>query len=168
MAPEDVVVRMGDCMLDDNAQTLDAMGVECGAMLEVVIAREAIAQKVAGIYAATEVAPIEHREAARKEQRLQEQKRQEERRIREERQREERRLREERQRKERRLREEREQEERQRLERERAKYRPHWQIFKTNFQASPQYVEYLEKEKKRRENEREARRKAAREAERRR
>merc|ERR1712054_540153 len=62
MAPEDVVVRMGDCTLDNNVETLDAVGVECGAMLEVVIAREAIDQKVAGIYAATEVAQMEEEE----------------------------------------------------------------------------------------------------------
>merc|ERR1711975_29954 len=122
----------GDCTPDNNVETLDAVGVECGAMLEVVIAREAIDQKVAGIYAATEVAQMERRE-------------------------EEWRLGEERQREERRLREKREREERERRERERAMYRHHWQIFKTNFQASPQYVAYLEKKKKRRE---EARRKA--------
>merc|ERR1712054_442103 len=67
MAPEDVVVRMGDCTLDDNVETLDAVGVECGALLDVVIAREAIEQKLADIYAATKVAPIEQREAAEKE-----------------------------------------------------------------------------------------------------
>merc|ERR1711985_190242 len=144
MAPEDVVVRMGGCVLDDNEETLAALGVECGATLDVVIARDAVEQKVAGVYAATEVAVIESKEAAREEQRR-----------REERQREERRLREERQREERRLREEREREERQRREREREQYRPHWQIFKTNFQASPQYVEYCEKQRKRRETERE-------------
>merc|ERR1712144_136089 len=92
---------------------------------------------------ATEVAVIESKEAAR----------------------EERRQREERQREERRLREEREREERQRREREGEQYRPHWQIFKTNFQASPQYVEYCEKQSKRREIERE-RRKARMEEER--
>merc|ERR1712216_1031801 len=134
MAPEDVVVRMGDCVLDDNEETLAALGVECGATLDVLIARDAVEQKVAGVYAATEVAVIESEEAAR----------------------EERRQREERQREERRLREEQEREERQRREREREQYRPHWQIFKTNFQASPQYVEYCEKQRKRREIEREA------------
>merc|ERR1712193_15995 len=133
MAPEDVVVRMGGCVLDDNEETLAALGVECGATLDVVIARDAVEQKVAGVYAATEVAVIESKEAAR----------------------EERRQREERQREERRLREERAREERQRRERERERYRPHWQIFKTNFQASPQYVEYCEKQRKRREIERE-------------
>merc|ERR1711970_1277522 len=143
MAPEDVVVRMGGCVLDDNEETLAALGVECGATLDVVIARDAVEQKVAGVYAATEVAVIESKEAAR----------------------EERRQREERQREERRLREEREREERQRRERERERYRPHWQIFKTNFQASPQYVEYCEKQRKRREIERE-RRKARMEEER--
>merc|ERR1712216_541705 len=132
MAPEDVVVRMGGCVLDDNEETLAALGVECGATLDVVIARDAVEQKVAGVYAATEVAVIESKEAAR----------------------EERRQREERQREERRLREEREREERQRREREREQYRPHWQIFKTNFQASPQYVEYCENQRKRRERER--------------
>merc|ERR1712144_5827 len=95
MAPEDVVVRMGDCVLDDNEETLAALGVECGATLDVVIARDAVEQKVAGVYAATEVAVIESKEAAREEQRLQEERRWEERRQREERQREERRLREE-------------------------------------------------------------------------
>merc|ERR1719453_2263753 len=144
MAPEDVVVRMGDCVLDDNEETLAALGVECGATLDVVIARDAVEQKVAGVYAATEVAVIESKEAAREEQELQEERRWEERRQREERQREERRLR-----------EEREREERQRRERKREQYRPHWQIFKTNFQASPQYVEYCEKQRKRREIERE-------------
>merc|ERR1712216_73851 len=134
MAPEDVVVRMGGCVLDDNEETLAALGVECGATLDVVIARDAVEQKVAGVYAATEGAVIESKEAAR----------------------EERRQREERQREERRLREEREREERQRREREREQYRPHWQIFKTNFQASPQYVEYCEKQRKSREIEREA------------
>merc|ERR1712149_123138 len=122
MAPEDVVVRMGDCVLDDNEETLAALGVECGATLDVVIARDAVEQKVAGVYAATEVAVIESKEAAREE---------------------------------RRQRGEREREERQRRERERERYRPHWQIFKTNFQASPQYVEYCEKQRKRREIERE-------------
>merc|ERR1712193_55789 len=140
MAPEDVVVRMGGCVLDDNEETLAALGVECGATLDVVIARDAVEQKVAGVYAATEVAVIESKEAAREEQRLQEERRWEERRQREERQREERRLR-----------EEREREERQRRERKREQYRPHWQIFKTNFQASPQYVEYCEKQRERRE-----------------
>merc|ERR1711977_495618 len=143
MAPDDVVVRMGGCVLDDNEETLAALGVECGATLDVVIARDAVEQKVAGVYAATEVAVIESKEAAREEQRLQE----------------------ERQCEERRLREEREREERQRRERERERYRPHWQIFKTNFQASPQYVEYCEKQRKRREIERE-RRKARMEEER--
>merc|ERR1711904_19276 len=143
MAPEDVVVRMGGCVLDDNEDTLVALGVECGATLDVVIARDAVEQKGAGGYAATEVAVIESKEAAR----------------------EERRQREERQCEERRLREEREREERQRRERERERYRPHWQIFKTNFQASPQYVEYCEKQRKRREIERE-RRKARMEEER--
>merc|ERR1711934_326826 len=132
MAPEDVVVRMGGCVLDDNEETPAALGVECGATLDVVIARDAVEQKVAGVYAATEVAAIESKEAAREE---------------------------------RRLREEREREERQRRERERERYRPHWQIFKTNFQASPQYVEYCEKQSKRREIERE-RRKARMEEER--
>merc|ERR1711887_235113 len=111
MAPEDVVVRMGGCVLDDNEETLAALGVECGATLDVVIARDAVEQKVAGVYAATEVAVIESKEAAREERR-------------------------------------------QRRERERERYRPHWQIFKTNFQASPQYVEYCEKQRKRREIER--------------
>merc|ERR1719163_2191384 len=143
MAPDDVVVRMGGCVLDDNEETLAALGVECGATLDVVIARDAVEQKVAGVYAATEVAVIESKEAAREEQRQ----------------------REERQREERRLRQEREREERQRRERERERYRPHWQIFKTNFQASPQYVEYCEKQRKRREIERE-RRKARMEEER--
>merc|ERR1719163_1846682 len=146
MAPEDVVVRMGDCVLDDNEETLAALGVECGATLDVVIARDAVEQKVAGVYAATEVAVIESKEAAR----------------------EERRQREERQREERRLREEREREERQRRERERERYRPHWQIFKTNFQASPQYVEYCEKQRKRREIERERQEERRREEDRRR
>merc|ERR1712093_513740 len=146
MAPEDVVVRMGDCVLDDNEETLAALGVECGATLDVVIARDAVEQKVAGVYAATEVAVIESKEAAR----------------------EERRQREERQREERRLREEREREERQRREREREQYRPHWQIFKTNFQASPQYVEYCEKQRKRREIERERQEERKREEDRRR
>merc|ERR1719163_560360 len=132
MAPEDVVVRMGGCVLDDNEETLAALGVECGATLDVVIARDAVEQKVAGVYAATEVAVIESKEAAREE---------------------------------RRQREERQREERQRRERERERYRPHWQIFKTNFQASPQYVEYCEKQRKRREIERE-RRKARMEEER--
>merc|ERR1719453_183694 len=100
MAPEDVVVRMGGCALDDNEETLAALGAECGATLDVVIARDAVEQKVAGVYAATEVAVIESKEAAREE---------------------------------RRLREERAREERQRREREREQYRPHWQIFKTNF-----------------------------------
>merc|ERR1711977_589159 len=124
MAPEDVVVRMGGCVLDDNEETLAALGVECGATLDVVIARDAVEQKVAGVYAATEVAVILRKEAAREE---------------------------------RRQREERERDERQRRERERERYRPHWQIFKTNFQASPQYVEYREKQRKRREIERERR-----------
>merc|ERR1711985_166150 len=146
MAPEDVVVRMGGCVLDDNEETLAALGVECGATLDVVIARDAVEQKVAGVYAATEVAVIESKEAAR----------------------EERRQREERQREERRLREEREREERQRREREREQYRPHWQIFKTNFQASPQYVEYCEKQRKRREIERERQEERKREEDRRR
>merc|ERR1719163_59823 len=132
MAPDDVVVRMGGCVLDDNEETLAALGVECGATLDVVIARDAVEQKVAGVYAATEVAVIESKEAAREE---------------------------------RRQREERQREERQRRERERERYRPHWQIFKTNFQASPQYVEYCEKQRKRREIERE-RRKARMEEER--
>jgi len=146
MAPEDVVVRMGGCVLDDNEETLAALGVECGATLDVVIARDAVEQKVAGVYAATEVAVIESKEAAR----------------------EERRQREERQREERRLREEREREERQRRERKREQYRPHWQIFKTNFQASPQYVEYCEKQRKRREIERERQEERKREEDRRR
>merc|ERR1712093_206086 len=146
MAPDDVVVRMGGCVLDDNEETLAALGVECGATLDVVIARDAVEQKVAGVYAATEVAVIESKEAAR----------------------EERRQREERQREERRLREEREREERQRREREREQYRPHWQIFKTNFQASPQYVEYCEKQRKRREIERERQEERKREEDRRR
>merc|ERR1712144_187689 len=146
MAPDDVVVRMGGCVLDDNEETLAALGVECGATLDVVIARYAVEQKVAGVYAATEVAVIESKEAAR----------------------EERRQREERQREERRLREEREREERQRREREREQYRPHWQIFKTNFQASPQYVEYCEKQRKRREIERERQEERKREEDRRR
>merc|ERR1711934_146674 len=137
MAPEEVVVRMGGCVLDDNEETLAALGVECGATLDVVIARDAVEQKVAGVYAATEVAVIESKEAAREERR----------------QREERQW------------EERKREERQRRERERERYRPHWQIFKTNFQASPQYVEYCEKQRKRREIERE-RRKARMEEER--
>merc|ERR1711977_610851 len=135
MAPEDVVVRMGGCVLDDNEETLAALGVECGATLDVVIARDAVEQKVAGVYAATEVAVIESKEAAREE---------------------------------RRLREEREREERQRREREREQYRPHWQIFKTNFQASPQYVEYCEKQRKRREIERERQEERKREEDRRR
>merc|ERR1711939_675779 len=137
MAPDDVVVRMGGCVLDDNEETLAALGVECGATLDVVIARDAVEQKVAGVYAATEVAVIESKEAAREKRRQREE----------------------------RLREEREREERQRRERERERYRPHWQIFKTNFQASPQYVEYCEKQRKRREIER-ARRKARMEEER--
>merc|ERR1712054_121997 len=144
MAPEDVVVRMGGCVLGDNEETLAALGVECGAMLEVVIDHEAVEQKVEGVYAATEVAVIESKEAAREEQRL-----------REERRREERRQREEQQREERRLREEQERQERERREREREQYRPLWLIFKTNFQAFPQYVEYCEKQRKRREIERE-------------
>merc|ERR1712093_363078 len=135
MAPDDVVVRMGGCVLDDNEETLAALGVECGATLDVVIARDAVEQKVAGVYAATEVAVIESKEAAREE---------------------------------RRLREEREREERQRREREREQYRPHWQIFKTNFQASPQYVEYCEKQRKRREIERERQEERRREEDRRR
>merc|ERR1719453_182143 len=146
MAPEDVVVRMGGCVLDDNEETLAALGVECGATLDVVIACDAVEQKVAGVYAATDVAVIESKEAAREEQELQE----------------------ERQREERRLREEREREERQRREREREQYRPHWQIFKTNFQASPQYVEYCEKQRKRREIERERQEERKREEDRRR
>merc|ERR1711977_159488 len=146
MAPEDVVVRMGGCVLDDNEETLAALGVECGATLDVVIARDAVEQKVAGVYAATEVAVIESKEAAREEQRLQEERRWEERRQREERQREE----------------------RQRRERKREQYRPHWQIFKTNFQASPQYVEYCEKQRKRREIERERQEERKREEDRRR
>merc|ERR1712230_11886 len=125
MAPEDVVVRMGGCVLDDNEETLVALGVECGATLDIV---------------------IESKEAAREEQRR----------------------REERQREERRLREEREREERQRRAREREQYRPHWQIFKTNFQASPQYVEYCEKQRKRREIERERQEERKREEDRRR
>merc|ERR1711939_974392 len=146
MAPDDVVVRMGGCVLDDNEETLAALGVECGATLDVVIARDAVEQKVAGVYAATEVAVIESKEAAREEQRLQEERRWEERR----------------------LREEREREERQRRERKREQYRPHWQIFKTNFQASPQYVEYCEKQRKRREIERERQEERKREEDRRR
>merc|ERR1711998_132988 len=141
MAPEDVVVRMGGCVLGDNEETLAALGVECGATLEVVIAREAVEQKVEGVYAATEVAVIESKEAAREEQRLLEERRREDRRQREEQQREERRLREEQERRE-----------RERREREREQYRPLWLIFKTNFQASPQYVEYCEKQRKRRES----------------
>jgi len=65
MAPEDVVVRMGGCVLDDNEETLAALGVECGATLDVVIARDAVEQKVAGVYAATEVAVIESKEIER-------------------------------------------------------------------------------------------------------
>merc|ERR1712100_220833 len=72
MAPEDVVVRMGGCVLDDNEETLAALGVECGATLDVVIARDAVEQKVAGVYAATEVAVIESKEAAREERRQRE------------------------------------------------------------------------------------------------
>merc|ERR1712193_350963 len=68
----------------------------------------------------------------------------------------------------RRLREERENEKRGKGARGREQYRPHWRIFKTNFQASPQYVEYCEKQRKRREIERERQEERKREEDRRR
>merc|ERR1712093_625123 len=75
MAPEDVLARMGECVLGDNAQTLESVGVETGATLNIVIARKAIEQKVHPVYAATEVAD----ERRREERRLQAEKTQEER-----------------------------------------------------------------------------------------
>merc|ERR1711907_931304 len=61
-APEDVVVRMGECILGNNTQTLASEGVEAGATLHISIARKTVEQKVHPVYAATEVASVECRE----------------------------------------------------------------------------------------------------------
>merc|ERR1711934_681430 len=83
MAPEDVLARMGEYVLGDNAQTLESVGVETGATLNIVIAREAVEQKVAPVY---DMVCWEERERERKIKREAEQQRKnEERRLRDER-----------------------------------------------------------------------------------
>merc|ERR1712100_289348 len=83
MAPEDVLARMGEYVLGDNAQTLESVGVETGATLNIVIAREAVEQKVAPVY---DMVCWGCRERERKIKREAEQQREnEERRLRDER-----------------------------------------------------------------------------------
>merc|ERR1711988_694408 len=145
MAPEDVVVRMGECILGNNTQTLASEGVEAGATLHISIARKTVEQKVHPVYAATEVASVECRESERKRK-----------------EQEERRLREKQRQEERRVQAAKAQEKRQRWEREREQYReqyrPHWHILKSKFRDSPQYEVYREKERRKEKQKEERRR----------